>query len=881
MDWKRYVSTLLLIVTLVSCKGQPAVAPPADTPTPIAQPTAETMLTDTPAASTGADISSPTATATPSPAISIAPTGSIELAEALTETITATATAIAATPASAAADAGSNAAGDDLLAAGSWQQLVGNCDQARRIFAELLATAPASATAAEAHYRMAQCYLRDEAYAEAWATLKELLGTVPEVDPHRAPAQFLLGEALAALGNWPAAEAAYTAYLPLAPELGYLTQQRIAAARVAQGNLARAAEAYRAALAASPDKSNTTTIRRALADLALEQGDTTEAITQYDALRGSETKGSLAAEMQYLAGNALARPALLLAQAAQLLAPSTPAATVTPFPIPAEALARWQAAVDADITSRWAHAAIVALLDAGATVDEYQRGRANYHNKVYDLAIAAFDRLRAADDKAEHVPGDTWYYAGLSYLALGNTDRGLAELDHFIANYPNDPLSAAAWLAMGQAQARTGLAETAIATYRRLAELRPDAPQAATALWRAAILLDVEPPTAEAAEAYLILARRYPKADEGWRAYQNAGLIYFRLGDWGQATATWQEMAAQADLPAFTRPVAYFWLGRAQHAAGNSEAAGQAWQAASAASAESFYGLRATVWEQGEQARGVRQVASFDKQLVIPPIDPSKDTAEIAAWLRTWAGDGTLSLDGIAADADWVRGRTLLMLGLRTPALANWERVRTRYAENPWTTAALALAFREAGAHRLSLLSAERVVVKWGHSMRDAPAALQRLAYPIPYTDLIRGEAEKQALDPRLLAAIIRQESRFEGGATSVAGAQGLMQVMPGTAEGIARQLSWPGFEPRQAYWPYVNVAFGAFYVRQWLTHFSGSVFTALAAYNGGPGNAAIWHQWAPDDDDLLAALININETRTYVQAVWANYEAYQQLYPD
>ena len=219
-------------------------------------------------------------------------------------------------------------------------------------------------------------------------------------------------------------------------------------------------------------------------------------------------------------------------------------------------------------------------------------------------------------------------------------------------------------------------------------------------------------------------------------------------------------------------------------------------------------------------------------------------------------------------------------MGLRAQALANWGRVQKRYEKNPWAQAALALAFRDAGAHRLSLLSAEQVVNLSGKSMSDAPAGLQRLAYPFPFAELIRAEAAKHDLDPRLLAAIIRQESRFETGAASSAGAQGLMQVMPGTAESIAGQLGWPNFEPQQAYWPYVNVAFGAYYVQQWLRNFDDSVFTALAAYNGGPGNASVWHKWASQDDDLLAALININETRTYVQAVWSNYEAYARLYP-
>jgi soluble lytic murein transglycosylase len=164
--------------------------------------------------------------------------------------------------------------------------------------------------------------------------------------------------------------------------------------------------------------------------------------------------------------------------------------------------------------------------------------------------------------------------------------------------------------------------------------------------------------------------------------------------------------------------------------------------------------------------------------------------------------------------------------------------------------------------------------------LKDAPVALQKLAYPFAYEQLIRQEAAKQKLDPRLLAAIIRQESRFEPGVASTAGAQGLMQVMPGTAAGIARQLAWPGYEDRQAYWPYVNVAFGSFYVRQWLSHFDGSVFAALAAYNAGPGNAAAWWGETSTDDDLFAGLININETRVYVQAVWQNYEFYRRLYP-
>ncbi len=186
-----------------------------------------------------------------------------------------------------------------------------------------------------------------------------------------------------------------------------------------------------------------------------------------------------------------------------------------------------------------------------------------------------------------------------------------------------------------------------------------------------------------------------------------------------------------------------------------------------------------------------------------------------------------------------------------------------------------------AGASRLAILCAEQLAGKSpAGTMIAAPAALQRLAYPIPFATLIEEEAIKRGLDPRLIAAVIRQESRFETGAISTAAAQGLMQIIPATADWIALQLGWPGFKPAQIYRPYVNVAFGVFYLQQQALAFDGSLFAALAAYNAGPGNAAVWRKLAPADDDLMAALIDIGETRIYVQTVWVQYMTYRRLYP-
>ncbi len=357
-------------------------------------------------------------------------------------------------------------------------------------------------------------------------------------------------------------------------ELSSLTWQRIGTARKGAGDLLRASEAYSTALKTSPDWDNTVTIRRTLADLALARKDFPAAVVQYDALRGDLATGPWAAQMQWRAGAALA----------QAGDPSKPSGA---------AQRRWQAAVDADPTSPYAHQSMAALVDAGATVDEYQRGLVNYFNGKYALANAAFERLRASDPTGRK--GDAWYYAGLSYLKQGQTNPGLAELGNLIAAYPDNTHWADAWLAQADARARAGDVAGAIDTYRRFAGQRPDAPQAPTALWQAANWQVEAGDLLPAAEAYVALARRYPAADEAWRAYQAAGLIYFQRKDWQRAIATWKEMA-EAKLDALTLPVAYFWLGRAQAAAGDTEAAKHSWQAAVQADPHSYYGLRAASW---------------------------------------------------------------------------------------------------------------------------------------------------------------------------------------------------------------------------------------------------------------------------------------------
>jgi peptidoglycan lytic transglycosylase len=153
---------------------------------------------------------------------------------------------------------------------------------------------------------------------------------------------------------------------------------------------------------------------------------------------------------------------------------------------------------------------------------------------------------------------------------------------------------------------------------------------------------------------------------------------------------------------------------------------------------------------------------------------------------------------------------------------------------------------------------------------RAEPPWWARMWYPLRYTAIIRGHAAHYRLDPALVAAVIEQESKFDPSARSSAGAVGLMQLTPQTAEGIAEYTGGHGFVLSDLENPEINVRYGAWYLRHLLDKY-GDERTALAAYNAGQQNVDRW----------LAAHegIQFAETRAYVDRVERLKGIYRRAY--
>jgi len=152
-----------------------------------------------------------------------------------------------------------------------------------------------------------------------------------------------------------------------------------------------------------------------------------------------------------------------------------------------------------------------------------------------------------------------------------------------------------------------------------------------------------------------------------------------------------------------------------------------------------------------------------------------------------------------------------------------------------------------------------------GQSVVQAPPSYARRGSEATYAGMIAGSARECGIDPHLVAAIIENESGFNANATSGCGAQGLMQLMPGTAAGLGVS---------NAYDPAQNIAGGSKYIAGQLRRYGyfaasatdetrrGAMIKAIAAYNAGPGNVEKYGGVPP-----------FAETQRYVRNVMAAYE--------
>jgi len=202
----------------------------------------------------------------------------------------------------------------------------------------------------------------------------------------------------------------------------------------------------------------------------------------------------------------------------------------------------------------------------------------------------------------------------------------------------------------------------------------------------------------------------------------------------------------------------------------------------------------------------------------------------------------------------------LTELGLRAEAQREWLYI-VRDLDDDALLMAADYAQR-AGLIDRSINTAERTQARHDFALR----------YPMPYRGEFAAAARENDVELEFLYGIARQESRFSADIVSSAGAVGLMQLMPGTARWVAKQLAVRDYSPARIANVDLNTQFGAFYFKYWQERLGRLPALAAAAYNAGPSRAQAWR---PASGSLEGAIwvetIPFNETRDYVKRVLAN----------
>lgn len=162
----------------------------------------------------------------------------------------------------------------------------------------------------------------------------------------------------------------------------------------------------------------------------------------------------------------------------------------------------------------------------------------------------------------------------------------------------------------------------------------------------------------------------------------------------------------------------------------------------------------------------------------------------------------------------------------------------------------------------------------------DLSTNIKKKQYPVKYEHFVDKYSEKYNLDRYLVFAVIRTESRFDVYAVSSAEAKGLMQLTDETGSDCAKKMGLKSYTNDMLFDPETNIRIGCFYLSSLIKRYGNNINTALAAYNGGPGNVDEWlanTEYSDGSGGLKT--VPFQETKNYVRRVTEAAEMYRSLY--
>lgn len=752
----------------------------------------------------------------------------------------------------------------DQLARARTQERNGYLDEAARTYATLARGADPD-IAWQSAYFLGRMRFHQDQYQAARPALERFLALVEPAPVGEAAlyvpgARLLLAETLRGLGDFAGAEEAYRAALEGQDPIAYHIHRQWGQMRLDQGAEEQGLQLLTTAAEQAPNAVTEVWIRSQMASAHEAQGRFGQAVEEYDRILDVSRIPAFRARIQYQAGIALLQ---MEEQAA--------------------AMHRFRLATEESPEDIFAYLALVQLVEHEEEFDLYQRGYIDYQAGVNDMAVAAFaDWWTETDGEDPRYPWSL-LYAGHSHFGLGSYAQAAPLYQRVVDEYPPCDCAGDAWQGLLNTYRAVGNEADYQRTAAQFREILPRHPLRADLLAQEGYAWLERHEVERATAVFWELAELFPEDGRSPQALFDLALHSYLHGDPATANEGWDRLR---DLYVWYRaPEVGFWTARTLWDMDQREAAEFAWSRTWRTYPETFFGIMSA--QAVARGDGTSQGAIPNMENLLGPgpglPDDDGSLAFALRWLDTWADAAPPVREGqlrVETDPDFQRGEAYWRLGMRDEAIDYWGILPVRYGQDAGALLYLARHFAELREVRLSILSGRQLYfLSPSYQVVEQPLFLQRLLFPLPYADLVETVIQEHDLPKLLFYSLLRQESLFEPISESGAFAQGLAQVIPDTGDWVAWRTGFPDYQADALWLPWVNLQFGAYYLRYVHDNVDGNWITSLVSYNAGPENGRIFRASGGPDDLLFLDAITIQEPVDYVHAIVINLYHYTRLY--
>ncbi len=469
---------------------------------------------------------------------------------------------------------------------------------------------------------------------------------------------------------------------------------------------------------------------------------------------------------------------------------------------------------------------------AGSVADQFYSG--GLWNELYDIAQNSLD-------PDPHL----WYLAARTRDRLGFYDAAIDMLEQYLDRWPEGADTPNAMIYLGRNLGRSGDWQSGLAVLKQYGEDFSDHYRIGNLPWYIGDLLVENRQWQQAIPWFQITLERYPYNVTADDAHFYLCFSLLKSGRIVDAIAEFESFISKWTGSVYLSSAKY-WLGKLLYTEGNPEGT--------------------VILEALIQAAPASLPAFFARELLgWPAWEPEFTDEPLDRWMIRNGISPALPPEAA------LRGLFLQEAGLRHFADGEFRKAEEIVGGPEY----LAPFYLNNEVWERRPISGYNM---WNLADNDRPRELWMLRYQMAWPELVVPAGVKYGLDSLLAWAIIRNESMFQPTCYSVAGARGLIQMIPSTSEYVAIEHGWDDYSPDRLYDPAVSIEYGISYISDVNRDFGGNPVITAAAYNGGPHNAVHWGAVDMNTDEFFA-LITYNETKNYAQNVHHAYMIYKALY--